>query len=79
MKTTYVIKDERKEHEKWNRWEKMAFLAETTTLETYTKDILEEMISWMGDDDFNKFYDHFCSNWDICRSHEELNERYGDE
>ena len=66
-------------HETMNRWEKMAFLSETTTVETHTKSILEEMVSWMGEDDFSKFYDHFCSCWDICRSYEELNEKYGDE
>ena len=64
-------------HTKMNRWEKMEFLSETTTVETHTKTILEEMVSWMGEDDFNKFYDHFCSSWDICRSYQELDDKYG--
>ena len=66
------------EHTKMDRWEKMKFLEETTSRETHTKTILNELVCWMGDDDFNKFYDHFCSNWDICRSHTELNEKYGE-
>tara|TARA_R110000851_G_scaffold309815_1_gene469376 strand:+ start:269 stop:502 length:234 start_codon:yes stop_codon:yes gene_type:complete len=65
-------------HETMNRWEKMEFLEETTTVETHTKSILNELVSWMGDDDFNKFYDYFCSNWEICRSYKELNEKYGE-
>ena len=64
-------------HTRMNRFEKMEFLAETTHFDTSNK-LLQEMVSWMTDDDFNAFYDDFCSNWDICRSHEELNERYGD-
>ena len=47
-------------------------------VETHTKSILNELVSWMGDDDFNKFYDYFCSNWEICRSYKELNEKYGE-
>jgi len=63
-------------HTKMNRFEKMEFLAETTHFNP--NPLLDEMVSLMTDDDFNKFYEHFCSNWDICRSHEELDERYGD-
>ena len=65
-------------HETMNRWEKMEFLSETTTVETHTKNILEEMVSWMGEEDFSKFYDQFCSCLDICLSYEELNEQYGE-
>ena len=67
------------EHTKMTRWEKMEFLEETTHVELHTKTILNELVSWMGDDDFNKFYDYFCSNWDVCRSQAELNEKYGNE
>jgi len=65
-------------HNQMNRFDKMEFLRETTTVETHTKTILEEMVSWMGEDDFSKFYDHFCGCWDICRSYEELDEKYGE-
>lgn len=64
-------------HTRMNRYEKMEFLAETTHFDT-SNTLLKEMVSWMTDDDFNQFYEYFCSNWDICMSHEELNERYGD-
>ena len=64
-------------HTRMNRFEKMEFLAETTHFDT-NNTLLKEMVSWMTDDDFNQFYEYFCSNWDICMSHEELNERYGD-
>lgn len=71
-----AIDNQPEPHTKMNRFEKMEFLAETTHFNP--NPLLDEMVSWMTDDDFNKFYEHFCSNWDICRSHEELNERYGD-
>ena len=64
-------------HTKMNRFEKMEFLGETTHFDINNK-LLQEMVGWMTDDDFNAFYENFCSNWDICRSPEELNERYGD-
>jgi hypothetical protein len=73
------METELEDHTKMNRWEKMEFLEETTTVTAHTKDILNEMVSWMGENDFNKFYDNFCSNWDICRSYKELEEKYGDE
>ena len=63
-------------HTRMNRFEKLEFLQETTAFKKDT--ILNELIGWLTDDDFNQFYEDFCSNWDICRSHEELNERYGE-
>ena len=64
-------------HTRMNRFEKMQFLAETTHFDINNK-LLQEMVSWLTDDDFNAFYENFCSNWDICMSHEELDTRYGD-
>ena len=64
-----------KEHERWNRFEKVEFLQETTTVEFHTATLLTELISWMPEQDFSKFYDDFCSNWDVCRSHEALDEK----
>ena len=64
-------------HTRMNRFEKMEFLAETTHFDINNK-LLQEMVSWMTDDDFNAFYENFCSNWDICMSHEQLDQRYGE-
>ena len=63
-------------HTRMTRHEKLEFLAETTHFDTNNQ-LLQEMVGWMTDDDFNEFYEHFCGCWDICRSHEELDERYG--
>ena len=60
------------------RFDKMEFLKETCNEEIINQNFLNEMVSWMGEEDFSKFYDHFCSCWDICRSNEELNELYGE-
>ena len=63
-------------HTRMNRFEKLEFLEETTHFKS--NPLLKELVGWLTDDDFNQFYEDFCSNWDICRSHEELNERYGE-
>ena len=60
------------------RFDKMDFLKETCNEEIMNHNFLNEMVSWMGEDDFSKFYDHFCNCWDICRSYEELDEKFGD-
>lgn len=65
-------------HTRMTRHEKMEFLDETTHFNTNNA-LLKELVSWLTDDDFNQFYEEFCSNWDICRSPEELEQRYGDE
>lgn len=62
-------------HTNMNRFEKMEFISETTAISR--KQIIEEMVSWMNEDQFSDFYEHFCGGWDICRSPEELRERYG--
>ena len=62
-------------HTRMNRFEKLEFLQETTAFKKDT--ILNDLVGWLTDDDFNQFYEYFCQAWDICRSHEELNERYG--
>ena len=63
-------------HTKMSRFDKMDFINETTAISR--KQIIEEMVSWMGEDDFSRFYDHLCSNWDVCRSQEELRYKYGE-
>ena len=65
-------------HTRMTRHEKLEFLDETTHFNTNNA-LLKELVGWLTDDDFNQFYEEFCSNWDICRSHEELNQQYGDE
>lgn len=63
-------------HTRMNRFDKMEFINETTVIEQKT--LVEEMVSWMSEEQFSDFYEHFCSCWDICRSQEELNQRYGE-
>lgn len=63
-------------HIRMDRFEKMQFLKETSIIPE--AQILEQMVSWMNEDQFSDFYEHFCRCWDLCRSHEELNEKYGD-
>jgi hypothetical protein len=61
-----------------NRWEKMVWLQETTSTEFFNETLRDEMVRWMGEDDFNKFYDHLCRNWDIARTPNELEAKMND-
>ena len=55
-----------------DRFEKMEWLEETTTKEFFNTTLREEMVMWMSDQDFAKFYEHLCGCWDIAASPEEL-------
>jgi hypothetical protein len=57
-----------------NRFEKMEWLQETCSQDFLQNNLMDEMVRWMGEEDFNNFYDHLCSCWDIAKSPEELNE-----
>ena len=72
-----AIDNQPEPHTRMTRHEKLEFLDDTTHFRTKNP-LLMELVSWMTDDDFNQFYEDFCSNWDICRSYEELHERYGE-
>ena len=55
-----------------DRFEKMEWLKETCSEEFISKQLIEEMVMWMSDQDFSKFYEHLCGCWDITGSPEEL-------
>ena len=55
-----------------NRWEKMEWLQEVTGSEFFNETLRDEMVRWMGEDDFNEFYDHLCRNWSIARTPTEM-------
>ena len=61
---------EQQPHDQMDRFEKMEFLKETSIIPP--EQILEQMLSWMTEDQFNDFYEHFCTCWELCRSPEEL-------
>ena len=54
-----------------DRFEKLDWLRETTTEEFQTETLVDEMTRWMGEDDFNKFYECLCRHCEI-KSPEEL-------
>jgi hypothetical protein len=55
-----------------NRFDKLEYLLETCSSE-FIKDcsFITELVSWMGESDFDKFYEKICSEWDI-KTEEEL-------
>lgn len=63
----------RPEHTRWDRFEKVEFIEETTTLTRH--DMFNELLGWMNNDEFDKFYETFCSNWSLARDHDELDKR----
>ena len=60
----------RPEHTRWDRFEKVEFIEETSSLTRH--DIFNELLGWMNEEEFNKFYDNFCGNWSLARDYEEL-------
>ena len=69
MNTTYKDADEAWEAgNEWirqsDRWEKLDYLMETASPE-FKDNIVNEMVRWMGQDDFNEFFNHLRRNWDI--------------
>ena len=68
--TTYQTQDEAWEAgNEWvresDRWEKLEYLQETCTMNFVEKDLLHEVVKFMGQDDFNKFFNHLRGNWGI--------------
>jgi len=59
-----------------NRFEKVEFLRETCAPGIMPADrradFFNEMVRWMSEDEFEEFFDSFCSNHDLCKSYEEL-------
>lgn len=48
------------------RFEKVEYLLETCSPEFIKAcPFLDEMVSWMDEDDFSKFFTHICACWDI--------------
>lgn len=70
IRQTMNIPIDRPEHTRWTRHEKVEFLEETTNFTR--QDIFEELLRWMNEEEFSKFYDDYCSNWEIARDHDEL-------
>ena len=60
----------RPEHTRWDRFEKVEFIEETSTLTRH--DMFNELLGWMNEEEFDKFYEHLCSCWSLARDHEEL-------
>jgi len=54
-----------------NRFDKLEWLFQTCP-DDFVKDgtLLREMVSWMGEDNFDKFYDKLCGNWGILQPNE---------
>jgi len=63
-----------------NRFEKVEFLQETCA-EGIAPDnqnvLFQELVSWMTENEFTEFYEHFCDHHEICKTYEELNSVMG--
>lgn len=60
-----------------NRFEKLCWLEDTCS-ENFIKEVLPlELVRWMGEQEFEEFYDHLCRMWEIARDEKELDEEMG--
>lgn len=61
-----------------NRYEKLDWLRESCGENFIRETLVDEMVRWMGEDDFDKFYQHLCSCWEIARTPRELEAKMND-
>ena len=48
--------------DKSDRFEKLDFIMETASVE-FKDNFLNEIVQWMGDEDFSEFFKHIRRNW----------------
>jgi len=48
-----------------DRFEKMEWMAETCSTTFMRMHLVNEMTSWLEEDDFDKFFDHISACWEI--------------
>lgn len=48
-----------------SRFEKMEYLQETCSKDFLESHLMDEMVKWMGEEDFSEFFQRLCRNWDI--------------
>lgn len=61
-----------------NRYDKLEWLEQTTSQEFMQETLVQEMVRWMGEDDFDEFYNHLCRMWEIARTPNELEAKMND-
>ena len=59
------------QYKRWTRFEQLEFLRETTT-ETFQRDLLNEVIANMSDEEFEKTYEYITRMWGMARDYDEL-------
>ena len=50
--------------DKSNRFEKLDFIMESASIE-FKDTFLNELVQWMGDEDFSEFFEHIRRNWNF--------------
>ena len=56
--------------ERTNRQEKLEYLYETCSEDFIKNNLVIEMVTWMGEDNFTEFFEHLCRNWEIKNPYE---------
>lgn len=57
-----------------NRYEKYEWLEQTCSEKFMKEEFVLELLHYMGEDDFEDFYDRLCRLWNIAKSPEALEE-----
>ena len=50
-----------------NRYEKYEWLEQTCSEKFMKEEFVLELLHWVGEDDFEEFYDRLCRLWEIRR------------
>lgn len=48
-----------------NRFEKLEYLVETCSDEFIKEHLINSLVQWMSEKEFNEFFEFLCNNWDI--------------
>lgn len=66
MKDTTTLEEQK---EAWfnntNRNEKLEYLYETCSEDFIKNHLVQEMVTWMGESQFDEFFRHLCRHWEI--------------
>jgi hypothetical protein len=77
MSTTHDTVTEENVYELGQEWmqrtsrqEKLEYLYETCSEDFIKNHLVQEMVTWMGEDDFTEFFEHLCRHWEIKNPYE---------
>ena len=48
-----------------DRYDKVQYLRDNCSQQFVQVDLLDALVQWMSESEFDQFFDHLCRNWEI--------------